>query len=334
MKKVVVKETDNRDISTTDLILDNNTVVEVDVIDLFENMLENSGNEEVLDMFYVLIEKLTGLSDTAKINVEYMPPAANNDQNLGNSPGQAVSVNILANDKLSDNSPVSPNTVTVDLNPALPGVQDTLIVSGEGIWTYVDTTGVLTFAPYPGFTANPTDITYVLTDKSNGLSDVGVLNVEYLQYPPIAIKDENLGNTPGKEVSLNVLANDMLSDSSAATPTKVQVDLNLTMSGTQNSLTVINQGVWAYDSLSGILLFTPEAGFTTDPSVIIYNLIAKSNGLSDTTSVKVTYTEIPPFAKNDESLVNKPGKTVVLNIISNDKLSDSTAVVTSKLVWI
>jgi ASC-1-like (ASCH) protein len=58
MKRVEVKETDNRDISTTDLILDNNTVVEVDVIDLFENMLENHGNEEMLDMFYVLIEKL------------------------------------------------------------------------------------------------------------------------------------------------------------------------------------------------------------------------------------------------------------------------------------
>ena len=58
MKRVEIKETDNRDISTTDLILDNNTLVEVDVIDLFENMLENSGNEEVLDMFYVLIEKL------------------------------------------------------------------------------------------------------------------------------------------------------------------------------------------------------------------------------------------------------------------------------------
>ena len=58
MKRVEIKETDNRDISTTDLILDNNTVVEVDVIDLFENMLENSGNEEVLDMFYVMMKKI------------------------------------------------------------------------------------------------------------------------------------------------------------------------------------------------------------------------------------------------------------------------------------
>jgi hypothetical protein len=58
MERVEVKETDNRDWSTTDLILDNNTVVEVDVVDLFENMLENSGNEEVLDMFYELMKKL------------------------------------------------------------------------------------------------------------------------------------------------------------------------------------------------------------------------------------------------------------------------------------
>jgi hypothetical protein len=58
MKRVEIIDTDNRDSSTTDLILDNKTVVEVDVIDLFENMLENSGNEEVLDMFYELIKKL------------------------------------------------------------------------------------------------------------------------------------------------------------------------------------------------------------------------------------------------------------------------------------
>ena len=58
MKRVEIIGTDNRDSSITDLILDNKTVVEVDVIDLFENMLENNGDEEVLDMFYELIKKL------------------------------------------------------------------------------------------------------------------------------------------------------------------------------------------------------------------------------------------------------------------------------------
>ena len=58
MKRVEIISTDNRDTSTTDLILDNKTVVEVDIVDLFENILENHGDEEVLDMFYKLMKKL------------------------------------------------------------------------------------------------------------------------------------------------------------------------------------------------------------------------------------------------------------------------------------
>jgi hypothetical protein len=54
MKRVEIEEIDNRDSGETDLILDNKTVVSVDVIDLFENMLENLGNDELLDKFYEL----------------------------------------------------------------------------------------------------------------------------------------------------------------------------------------------------------------------------------------------------------------------------------------
>jgi hypothetical protein len=54
MKKVGIVETDNRDCFETDLILDNGTVVSVDVQDLFENMLENIGDDDLLDKFYEL----------------------------------------------------------------------------------------------------------------------------------------------------------------------------------------------------------------------------------------------------------------------------------------
>ena len=54
MKRVEIEEIDNRDSGETDLILDNRTVVSVDVIDLFENMLENLRNDELLDKFYEL----------------------------------------------------------------------------------------------------------------------------------------------------------------------------------------------------------------------------------------------------------------------------------------
>ena len=60
MKRVEIEETDNRDCYETDLILDNKTVVRVNVIDLFENMLENIGEDEWLDKFYELHRILKG----------------------------------------------------------------------------------------------------------------------------------------------------------------------------------------------------------------------------------------------------------------------------------
>ena len=58
MKRVEIKGTDNRDIYTTDVILENNTVVEINPINLFENMILNRDNEELELMFDELIKKL------------------------------------------------------------------------------------------------------------------------------------------------------------------------------------------------------------------------------------------------------------------------------------
>ena len=59
MKRVEIKETDNRDIYTTDVILENNTVVEINPINLFENMILNRDESKELElMFNKLIKKL------------------------------------------------------------------------------------------------------------------------------------------------------------------------------------------------------------------------------------------------------------------------------------
>ena len=58
MKRVEIKGTDNRDIYTTDVILENNTVVEINPINLFENMILNRDNEELELMFNKLVKKL------------------------------------------------------------------------------------------------------------------------------------------------------------------------------------------------------------------------------------------------------------------------------------
>jgi hypothetical protein len=58
MKRIEIKDTDNRDIYTTDVILENNTVVEINPINLFENMILNRDKEELELMFNKLIKKL------------------------------------------------------------------------------------------------------------------------------------------------------------------------------------------------------------------------------------------------------------------------------------
>jgi len=59
MKRIEIKGTDNRDIYTTDVILENNTVVEINPINLFENVILNRDESKELElMFNKLIKKL------------------------------------------------------------------------------------------------------------------------------------------------------------------------------------------------------------------------------------------------------------------------------------
>lgn len=67
-KRVEIVETDNRDVYTTDLILDNGTVVEVDVQDLFENMIENVSEDTVEDYS---VEELLEMFESLKDLINY-----------------------------------------------------------------------------------------------------------------------------------------------------------------------------------------------------------------------------------------------------------------------
>lgn len=63
-KRVNIVESDNRDVYTTDLILDNGTIVEVDVQELFENMIENVSEDTVEDYSVdELLEMFESLKD-------------------------------------------------------------------------------------------------------------------------------------------------------------------------------------------------------------------------------------------------------------------------------
>jgi len=145
----------------------------------------------------------------------------------------------------------------------------------------------LSFTPNTGFINTPTDITYTLT--SNSTSDAGIVNFEYVQAP-IANNDISADNTPGI-VTINILNNDTTANSTTLTPTDVIVDLNPTTTNIETTLSAGIIGEWSYDTLTGVLTFTPSSDFTGNPPPIIYSLTEITNSLSDTAEVTITFAE-------------------------------------------
>ena len=275
---------------------------------------------------YILTENLTGRSDNATINVEYNEgePFAINDISSGHKPGNIVNINILANDRLSDNTQAFIDLVTVDFNPTLPGIQHELIVAGVGSWVYNPETGIITFTPEQGFTTDPALFRYLLTENLTGLSDEGRVTIGYIEEPPTASDDSNIDNNPGNTLTFNILANDKLSDGTPATSGRVTLDIDLEMEGIQTELIVDGEGVWNYNPETGTITFTPKTGFTKSPTPIIYTLTEDLTGLYDEGTITITYKEIPPVASDDSSTGNKPGIAATVNILVNDRLSDDT----------
>lgn len=239
---------------------------------------------------YILKENSSGFSDIAVVVVTYdeAPPLAGEDESLNNLAGSNVVINILTNDQLSDGSNASPQFVSVDIDAMVIGIQNTLSVPGEGNWSYNTSTGELSFSPQMGnYTVSP--IQYKLIETATDLFDFATVMITYEIFPPEANDDLSEDNYFGSTAVIGILENDILLNGSIATPEFVSVDLDQGISGIQSSLVAEGEGTWLYNSSSGKLIFTPEAGFYDDPTPIEYTLIENGTGLSDDASVTVNY---------------------------------------------
>ncbi|MCP9763695.1 DUF11 domain-containing protein [Lacihabitans soyangensis] len=275
---------------------------------------------------YVLTEVATGLKDTARITITYIIPLEPvNDQSSNNVPGVNAVINIIQNDTLADGSPATPAEVIVDLNPVTPGVETTLNVSGQGVWTYNPANGQLVFNPENGFTGNPTPIVYELTEVASGQSRNATVTVQYIPPVPIkAINNSSISNVPGINAVLNIILNDTLNNGGIPTPSEVLVDLDSTQSGIQTTFSVVGQGVWSYNNATGQVTFNPQSGFTTDPTDIKYNITEIATALSDMAVIHVEYIEVAPIANSNFDLTNEPQVPTAISLLSNDFLSDMT----------
>ncbi|MFJ3959309.1 Ig-like domain-containing protein, partial [Arthrobacter sp. NPDC090010] len=239
-----------------------------------------------------------GQETGAKVTVTYKPQATD-DQSLNNAQGTAVKVPTLANDK----GDLDPSTVKIT-DPAGQPV-DSLTVPGEGVWTVDPATGDITFTPENGFTGNPTDINYTVKDRAGNETGAKV----HVTYLPQASDDESLNNKQGTAVTVPTLDNDK-GDLDPSTVKIMDKDSNPV-----DSLTVPGEGKWSVNPDNGEITFTPEDGFTGNPTPIDYSVKDRAG---NETGAKVTVTYLPE-AVNDESLNNKQGTAVKVPVLGNDK---------------
>ncbi len=197
------------------------------------------------------------------------------------------------------------DVATVDLDPSTAGVQSTLTVVGEGTWA-VDALGVVTFAPEAGFTADPTSIGYTVSDNDGNVSNTATITIDYV---PVASDDSSTGNATNTAVTVDVTSNDTTGDT--VDPTTVQI-VGTTNPG--DDLDVAGEGIWSVDGTTGEITFTPEAGFTDDPTDITYTVNDAEGNTSNPATVSIDYDVQPPVAVDDEDLAN-PAGPVSLDVI-------------------
>lgn len=273
--------------------------------------------------------------DFANVVVNQLP-IAQDDESLLNIAGPVTITDITANNGNGVDSDPDGTIYVASINLIAPvgataisivgGDTVGFTVPGEGTWT-LTALGAVTFTPQAGFTANPTPINYTIEDNDGDVSNEASITITYVIVPPVPTSNSSLANTPGAAVIVAVVGDDTDVDGSvdatqvSLVPTGTATSVVTNAEGNVTSFVEPGEGTWEVNPITGAITFTPESGFTEDPTPVDYN-IEDNDGNESLTNATVTIDYVP-VAVNDESLGNPVGTPVILNILTNDDLGDT-----------
>lgn len=223
-------------------------------------------------------------------------------------------LNVVANDTDVDGTI---NMATVDLNPSLAGIQNT-ITTTAGIWT-VNSIGEVTFTPAADFNGTAT-VTYTVNDNSGATSSPATISIIVTPINDLPVANNDNPVTPeDTPITFSVAANDVDVDGSIDAST---VDLDPSTGGIQKTLTNAT-GVWSVSS-SGVVTYTPVTNFNGTGSVT-YTVNDNTGLTSNTATISVTVTPVndAPIAVNDSETTDA-NIAVTFSLTANDYDIDGT----------
>ena len=155
---------------------------------------------------------------------------------------------------------------------------------------------------------------------------MATVSIDYATQGPIATDDSVSGQITNTAVTVTVLTNDSDPDGTLDVSTVSLTSGDVNSNG--KTQTVTGEGVWTVNAL-GTITFTPEAGFTADPTPVDYTVKDNDGNESNVATVSIDYVDLPVIVKNvilnvsEEGLSN--GLTDTIGISGN---ADGTVDVT------
>ncbi len=264
---------------------------------------------------YTVQDNVTKPSNSATITVQInaKPVAIADNSSVAEDASTTIAIT------LNDNDPDgSINKASVDLNPAVSGIQNSVTDISGNSWS-ADVNGVVTFVPVPNYNGT-TAISYVVDDNSGATSNsAGIsVTVNSVNDAPVAVND-NTVTAEDAVVTINVVLNDADSD---GTIDATSVDLDPTSVGVQKTITVAS-GIWSVDN-SGVVTFTPALNYNGSASITY--IVNDNGGLSSNVaniSVTVSSVNDAPVAVNDAASTDEE-ESVTFSVTSNDTDADGT----------
>ena len=241
--------------------------------------------------------------DPARVVVTYAPEVEA-DESLANTPGDAVTIEVLENDPSRG---INPSTVAFVGEDPATGLLD---VPREGVWSADPVTGEITFTPGFGFAGDPSAISYTVADRGGDRSEPAEV---VLDYTPLLENDLSVGNPAGGIVTIEVLSNDPSND---LDPTTVVIDHPDYNAETRN-LVIPAEGTWSVDGATGGITFVPNRSLTDDPTPVSYIAQDDEESPSPPAQLDIRYLARPATLA-DVSDVNRLGFAATVDVLSND----------------
>ncbi|SFJ73107.1 DUF7507 domain-containing protein, partial [Jannaschia pohangensis] len=245
--------------------------------------------------------------DPATLTVTYTAaPVAVNDSQDNLTVGDVATVPVTVNDSGNNGFPggaLDPDSVRLVDAGGAPVTQ--LVVPGEGTWDALPG-GEIRFTPEPGFTGDPTPVTYTVADLNGSRSNPATVTLDYVA-PPVAV-DDSVGPLPrGDVATVPVVGNDTAGDNPVNVATVTLTDpaaVDTDTDGRPDTLVVPGEGTWTVTP-TGDVTFTPDPALVGDPTPTTYVVEDTIGTLSNEGTISVTY-EPPLPAINVEKVLIAP----------------------------